>query len=214
MRKKIKKRHSKKTILFAIIVALFFCSFIFVDMRLRPIIMTSAKYKIQGLILAAVNNAIIKQIDVTTIDYNDLVKMEKNDNGEILSISYDSLHMNKLKSEITRAALEETQKIPKTAIFVPIGNITNFDFLQNKGPNIRFIVTPSSFVESDIESVFQNTGINQINHQIYIKIKVTGNALMSNYSTSVYVESKVCVAETIIIGKVPNNMGGNAIYSD
>ncbi|MEG0090863.1 MAG: sporulation protein YunB, partial [Oscillospiraceae bacterium] len=71
---------------------------------------------------------------------------------------------------------------------------------------------PSSYVESDIESVFQNTGINQINHQIFIIVRVVGSALIPNFSTSITVENKVCVAETIIIGKVPNNIGNGVVY--
>ena len=63
-----------------------------------------------------------------------------------------------------------------------------------------------------MESVFQNTGINQINHQIFITVKVTANALIPNYSTSVYSENKVCVAETVIIGKVPDSIGNNLIH--
>lgn len=213
MQKKKSNIHSKKAIaLFGVIVILF-GGFIFVDVRLRPVILTTAKYKIQGLIMVAVNTAIINQIDKTSVNYDDLVNVHKNDAGEILSISYDSVHVNKLKSEITKKVLEETQKIPDTVIYVPIGNITQIDLLQNKGPKLKFIITPSSFVESDIESSFQNTGINQTNHQIFIIIRVTGSALMPNYSTSVTVESKICVAETIIIGKVPNNIGNGVVYS-
>ena len=86
--------------------------------------------------------------------------------------------------------------------------------MQNKGPKLKFTITPSSYVEADVESVVQNTGINQINHQIFIVIKVTANALIPNYSTSIYSENKVCVAETVIIGKVPDTIGEGLIYSD
>ncbi|MEG2928661.1 MAG: sporulation protein YunB [Oscillospiraceae bacterium] len=186
--------------------------FVFADARLRPEIATMARYRVQGLITKAVNDAVMKQADKTEVSYDDLVNIEKNNAGEILSISYNSLHMNRLKSEITYAVIEETQKIPDTDIYIPIGNILDIDFLQNKGPKLKFTFTPSSYVESDIESVFQNTGINQINHQIFIIVRVVGSALIPNFSTSITVENKVCVAETIIIGKVPNNIGNGVVY--
>ena len=160
------------------------------------------------------NNAIINVIDETNIEYSSLVEIKKNDNNEIVSVNYNSLHINKLRSQLVKAAMEETQKIPATNIYIPMGNLTSIDILQNKGPKLKFTITPSSYVEAEVESVFQNTGINQINHQVFINIKVTANALIPNYSTSIYSENKVCVAETVIIGKVPDTIGGGLIYSD
>ena len=189
-------------------------AFIYVDLRLRPTVITVTQYHIQSLINKAVNNAIISVMDKTQYSYDDLVEINRNSADEIVSVNYNSLHINKLRSELIKVSIEETQKIPVSYVYIPIGNITSIDILQNKGPKLKFTVTPSSYVEAEVESVFQNTGINQINHQIFIILKVTANALIPNYSTSVYSENKVCVAETVIIGKVPNTIGEGIIYSD
>ena len=211
--KKLRKRRYLKTKL--IITAVFFVAIsIYIDVCLRPVVITVAQYRVQGLISKAVNNAIISVMDETNYSYADLVEIVKNEKQEILSVNYNSLHINKLRSELVKATIEETQKLPVTNLYIPIGNITSIDILQNKGPKLKFTITPSSYVEADVESVFQNTGINQINHQIFIILKVTANALIPNYSTSVYSENKVCVAETVIIGKVPNTIGEGIIYSD
>lgn len=211
--KKLRKRRYLKTKL--IITAVFLVAIsIYIDVCLRPVVITVAQYRVQGLISKAVNNAIISVMDETNYSYADLVEIVKNEKQEILSVNYNSLHINKLRSELVKATIEETQKLPVTNLYIPIGNITSIDILQNKGPKLKFTITPSSYVEADVESVFQNTGINQINHQIFIILKVTANALIPNYSTSVYSENKVCVAETVIIGKVPNTIGEGIIYSD
>lgn len=211
--KKLRKRRHLKTKL--IITAVFLVAIsIYIDVCLRPVVITVAQYRVQGLISKAVNNAIISVMDETNYSYADLVEIVKNEKQEILSVNYNSLHINKLRSELVKATIEETQKLPVTNLYIPIGNITSIDILQNKGPKLKFTITPSSYVEADVESVFQNTGINQINHQIFIILKVTANALIPNYSTSVYSENKVCVAETVIIGKVPNTIGEGIIYSD
>ncbi|MBQ6929888.1 MAG: sporulation protein YunB [Oscillospiraceae bacterium] len=212
--KKLRKRKSAlpKVKLFVFIAALIAAS-IYIDICLRPVVITVAQYRIQNLISKAVNNAIITVMEETQYTYEDLVEIVKNDKKEILSVNYNSLHINKLRSELVKATIEEAQKLPVTNVYIPIGNITNIDILQNKGPKLKFTITPSSYVEADVESVFQNTGINQINHQIFITLKVTANALIPNYSTSVYSENKVCVAETVIIGKVPDTIGEGIIYS-
>ena len=188
-------------------------AFIYIDLCLRPAVITVAQYHIQSLINKAVNNAIISVMDKTQYSYDDLVEINRNSADEIVSVNYNSLHINKLRSELIKVSIEETQKIPVSYVYIPIGNITSIDILQNKGPKLKFTVTPSSYVEAEVESVFQNTGINQINHQIFINVKVTANALIPNYSTSIYSENKVCVAETVIIGKVPDSIGNNLIHS-
>lgn len=209
-RRKRSYNHKFRTAVLAIILTA--AAFIYVDLRLRPAVITVAQYHIQSLINKAVNNAIISVMDKTQYSYDDLVEINRNSADEIVSVNYNSLHINKLRSELIKVSIEETQKIPVSYVYIPIGNITSIDILQNKGPKLKFTVTPSSYVEAEVESVFQNTGINQINHQIFITVKVTANALIPNYSTSVYSENKVCVAETVIIGKVPDSIGNNLIH--
>lgn len=209
-RRKRNYNHKFRTAVLAIILTA--AAFIYVDLRLRPAVITVAQYHIQSLINKAVNNAIISVMDKTQYSYDDLVEINRNSADEIVSVNYNSLHINKLRSELIKVSIEETQKIPVSYVYIPIGNITSIDILQNKGPKLKFTVTPSSYVEAEVESVFQNTGINQINHQIFITVKVTANALIPNYSTSVYSENKVCVAETVIIGKVPDSIGNNLIH--
>ena len=213
--KKRRKTHGIPAIsLIVILVFLVSVFFIYADICLRPVVVTMAQHRIQSLVTRAVNNAIIMVMDDTDINYDDLVRTEKNETGEIVSINYNSLNINKLRSSLVHAAIEQTQKVPATNVYIPVGNMTNIDIFQNKGPKLKFTITPSSYVEAEVESVFKNTGINQINHQIFINIKVTANALIPNYSTSVVSVNKVCVAETVIIGKVPDSIGNGIIYSD
>ncbi len=214
MKKRRKKVGISAMSLILITVFLISAFFIYADICLRPVVITMAQHRIQSLVTRAVNNAIIMVMDETDIKYDDLVEIVKNETGEIVSINYNSMNINKLRSSLVRAAIEHTQKVPATNVYIPVGNMTNIDILQNKGPKLKFTITPSSYVEADVESIFNHTGINQINHQIFINIKVTANALIPNYSTSVVSENKVCVAETVIIGKVPESIGNGVIYSD
>ena len=213
MKKRRKRTYNHKFRIAVLAIILTAAAFIYIDLCMRPAVITVAQYHIQSLINKAVNNAIISVMDKTQYSYDDLVEINRNSADEIVSVNYNSLHINKLRSELIKVSIEETQKIPVSYVYIPIGNITSIDILQNKGPKLKFTVTPSSYVEAEVESVFQNTGINQINHQIFITVKVTANALIPNYSTSVYSENKVCVAETVIIGKVPDSIGNNLIHS-
>ena len=100
----------------------------------------------------------------------------------------------------------------KADIYIPLGSLTNLDILNNKGPRLHFVVTPTAYVETDIESEFETTGINQVCHRIFIILRMSASALIPNYSTDVNFSTRVCVAQTIIVGKVPENISDNLHY--
>ena len=70
----------------------------------------------------------------------------------------------------------------------------------------------SPYVGCDIESEFETTGINQVNHRIFIVLKISASALIPNYSAEVQFRTRVCVAQTVIVGKVPENISDNLHY--
>ncbi len=210
MKAKLKKRSILKLILIFLIGIVYFAISI-IDMRLGPVVQKIAQTKTQSIVTQAVNNTITDELEKLQLTYLDLVTLEKDEEGEIVSLSYDALEMNKLKSLMTTAILKTTDKIGPSNIYVPIGNITEIDFFQNKGPLLKFTIIPTAYVEVDIETEFINTGINQVNHRISLVFDINADALISRYTTGVSINTRVCVAETIIVGEVPNNIGSNSL---
>lgn len=191
---------------------LFTVRFIFIDSRIRPQVVTLARYKVQSMVTQAANQAIIEQMEQSPLSYGDLITVQRNDAGEITLLSYNALEVNRLKSQITYTVISKVQMMDKAHIYIPVGSITNLDFLNNKGPRLHFVITPAAYVETDIESEFETTGINQVNHRIFIVLSVSASALIPNYSTDVNFKTRVCVAQTVIVGKVPENIYDNIHY--
>lgn len=179
---------------------------LFVDLRLRPQVSDMAKYKVQGIITRAVNEVIAQELLKTDTDYDEWVKIDENSSGDVTFITYNSVLINNIKSNITSEIIKSVEDIGQTDIYIPLGNITNVDLLQNKGPKIKFTISPAVYVETNIESEFTNTGINQVLHKIYVNVRVTALALIPNYTTTANFETKVCIAQVIIVGNVPNNI--------
>ncbi len=214
MRRKVKKGFRKITafkIMIVLIIFLVITAISIADAQLAPVVQKIAQTKTQSIVTQAVNNTITDELEKLQLTYLDLVTLERDADGEIVSLSYDALEMNKLKSLMTTAVLKSTDRIEPSHIYVPIGNITTLDFFQNKGPELKFTIIPTAYVEVDIETEFINTGINQVNHRISLVFDITADALISRYTTGVSINTKVCVAETIIVGEVPNNIGSNSL---
>ena len=216
MQKKKKRNKSSHNIWYNrlfILLLVFTSAFIFVDSRLRPLVIETARYKVQSLVTQAANIAIIEEMEKTSLSYGDLITVSRDEKGDVSLLSYNTLEVNRLKSQITSSVIEKVNQLEQTDIFIPLGNITYMDFLHNKGPELRFRITPVAYVETDIESDFEHTGINQVNHRIFIALKVKASALIPSYSTNVDFKTKVCVAQTIIIGKVPNNISDDLYFT-
>ncbi len=195
-----------------LLTALFSVMFITLDARLRPVIIEMARYKVQTLVTQAANRAIIEQMEKSDLSYGDLITVSRDEKGDVSLLSYNALEVNRLQSQISTSVIEKVGKIKKTDIYIPIANLTNIEYIHNKGPRLKYTITPAAAVETDIESSFEYTGINQVNHRIFIVLKINASALIPNYSTNVKFETKVCVAQTVIIGKVPDNIGNNLAY--
>ena len=110
MKKRRKNNRAKRMFIPVTVVAAVMTFLIYADYSLRPVVITVAQYRIQSLINKAVNNAIISVIDETNIEYSQLVEIKKNSADEIVSVNYNSLYINKLRSQLVKAAMEHTQQ--------------------------------------------------------------------------------------------------------
>ena len=58
---------------------------------------------------------------------------------------------------------------------------------------------------SEFRNQFETAGINQTRHQIILQIDVTISILLPGFTTATNVSSAVTVAETVIVGSVPES---------
>ena len=63
----------------------------------------------------------------------------------------------------------------------------------------------------ELKSSFESAGINQTRHQIYMEIRTSAYSYLTGMSSTTEVSTDVAVAETVIVGEVPQmfaNLGG------
>ncbi len=113
--------------------------------------------------------------------------------------------MNNLASEVALAVQDTIKNIRASEIRVPLGNIFGSQLLAQYGPTIRINVTPIGRVNVDFFTQFEQSGIKQTRYKIYLVVKTQVKTIVPFSSTTIPVESTVPIAETIIVGKVPDN---------
>lgn len=174
-----------------------------VDCQLRPVIQTMAAYQANAYAVQAVNDAIYDQVSGLGVEYDDLIRLSINEAGDVTALQTDMVRMNRLQSSITKEIIQEVVALQQENIQVPLGTMIGGPFFSGRGPDVEIRLVPASFVETSITNVFDSAGINQTRHQIMLGVKMTMSAIIPGYSVSTDISTNVCLAETVIVGLVP-----------
>lgn len=151
----------------------------------------------------AIEDAITRVLSENNITYSSLVDIEKDSTGRVSTVKADTIKMNELKSDISRSVSEEIAELDSRQIQLPIGTVIGISFLSGKGPRLKTEATIASNVNLSIDNKFTSAGINQTLHEIIVNISATIYVIMPYTRTTEHVETNFCVAQTVIIGTVP-----------
>ena len=130
------------------------------------------------------------------------VELEKNDRGEVTAISSNMARINALSAEILDRVVGATDN-RTLKVEIPLGNLTGISLLMGRGPGVpvRIITMTSSRVE--FKNSIVTAGINQTKHQISLQVVVDIDILIPWATESAQVRTEVLIADTIIVGQVP-----------
>ena len=167
--------------------------------RLRPILYELAISQTSNCITAAIDNAVSEQ----AISYNDLVTLERSAGGDIVALTSNMARANILRAQLLETSLEALKGLESMEFSVPLGTIYDWDLLSGRGPNVGVRVLYTGTASAEFENFFSSAGINQTCHQIVFRVKADISVLLPGRQEKTTVDTKVCVAETIIVGKVP-----------
>jgi len=198
-----------------VFIAAFCVTVAWVQTHLRPIISHMAEVRVEYLAVKAMNEAVNRKIIQDNVGYDSLIYFEKDIYGQITALKTNMIGVNRLKTEIVEDVLASLSKISHSELAIPLGNLTGADILSGRGPRIPIRIVPLGVVEANFSNEFGSAGINQTRHQIMMEIHVDVSVLFPGYSADKKVTTQVCVAETVIVGNVPDsylNFGDSGIF--
>ena len=178
-------------------VALLFISQL--NARLRPILFELAISQTSNCMTAAIDHAVSEQ----AISYNELISLERSTDGDIVALTSNMAHANLLRAQLLETSLEALKALETMEFSVPLGTIFDWDLLSGRGPDVGVRVLYTGTASAEFENSFSSAGINQTRHQIVFRVKADVSVLLPGRQEKTTVETMVCVAETIIVGKVP-----------
>lgn len=170
--------------------------------NIMPVILTMSEAEVKVMAVNAINNAAHMVID-SDMQYDDFVIIQKDANDKIQFVQSNTIKINRLTRDLANLCQANIEKIEQQHVQIPLGAFTGSVILSDMGPQVNIALLPIGSVQCDFTSFFEQVGINQTRHSIYINIKTTISLVLPISSVPVNISTAILVCENVIVGEVP-----------
>lgn len=226
-----KKRKLNQWNYIVIIITLIIISIIwlfsFLGKKATPIIMNYAEKQAKKIATIVISQSINEEV-ISSFKTDELFTTNSNDKGEINSVDFNPLMVNKMLSSISSNVKSYLRKLEtgniddldlsdttlvnvsskdlKNGVIyeIPSGIIFNNGLLANIGPKIPVKLGLVGDITTDVKTKISNYGINNAIIEIVVNVKVTEQVILPFDYKQVTVETDIPIAMKMIQGKVPN----------
>ncbi len=192
------------TVLICISLFIILMSILMFVSHVRPMVIDIALASATDEITLAVNDIVSAMMSQGELDYSNLVTLEKDEQGNITALITNVSVINTVQSELTNRIVEHFFATDITPVSIPLGSLIGGAILSGRGPRVTFDILSVTNVATDFRHEFSSAGINQTRHQIMMDVEVTFGILLNRYRDYDTVLTEVSIAETVIVGKVPD----------
>ena len=179
-------------------------TFIGLDLGIRPMVKASAASQTQIAVNRMIQRAVLEVLEEDGLRYQSFVSLQQNLNGETTALTTDTVLINRLQGELLEKILQTLQQYREVKLELPLGSLTGSQFLAGRGPLVTLRLRPVGLVKTKIINQFDEAGINQTRHRIQLQVTVDMLSLLPGYRISSQAQSNIILAETIIVGLVPD----------
>lgn len=204
----LRKQLIRSLIVFAVLLA----GFLSFRGKYRAVIGELAQTQVKNTTSDLTNDAIAKQIAAGNIRYDRIVYFEKDLDGRITALKTNMSEVNRLKTDILNIINDEILALDHSDIGIPLGSLFLPELLSGRGPSIPVHILSIRNSDAIFNSDLTQAGINQTLHKLIMEVSVDVSVLILGQTSSFTLTSEVVVAETVIVGQVPDTFlqtGGN-----
>ena len=171
--------------------------------QMGPLLEQLATAKVSNAVTGIVSEAVYEAIESGELQYESLISFEKNNEGGITAVHSNMAAFNHLQAEILSTVLTRIGQVSARELSIPIGSLTGSALLAGRGPRITVRMESVGSSEANFHNAFTSAGINQTKHQIILTVDVDVSILLPGFTTATEVSNSFIVAETVIVGAVP-----------
>ena len=173
--------------------------------HLRPVLTSMASARVSNSVNRIVAAAVEEAIQRGDINYEAFVTFEKDATGRVTALRSNVAEVNRMQSAISEEILRRLSEVSTSELRIPIGTLTGSARLSGRGPYITVRMQAVGSASAVFRNEFSAAGINQTRHQILLEVDVYMSILLPGIRTSTTVANEIAVAETVIVGSVPES---------
>lgn len=201
----MKERKKRRGIRWVVLVLLLLAAaFLLIEQNLSQTLLDMAYATAHSIALETVNRA-AQQVVGEGISYDDLMEVHMDSDGRVSMLRANTMRMNQIATQTAILAQEELNSIENQMVNVPLGAALGIRFLGGFGPRIAVQIVPIGAVSTQFETEFETAGINQTRHKLFLTLETSVSLIVPADSRKVRVTSTVPIAESIIVGQVPDS---------
>ena len=169
----------------------------------KPYITEIARSKANNLIQQTVNETVL---EITkSEEYSNFVDIIRDSENRITGIETNAIKINKFKSVFLKEIARKFKEISVEKYHISLFSFLNNPFLSETGPFVTIKVNPLSVINAEMVNNFASVGVNQTKHEIDLKCTVDIVIVMPAIKIKHSVTSVLPVAQTVIVGQVPQS---------
>ena len=171
--------------------------------KLRPLVAEAARTQVQNQMTSILEQAVLSGLSQREVSYAGLVTIQRDDSGTITALTTNTAALNLLRAELLSDVLAALEGVDVSTIHIPLGSLFDFEPVWATGPAIQVRAMSVGTVSAEFESRFSSAGVNQTHHQIWLEVSAPITVMLPGSRVEVPVDTCVVVAETVIVGQVP-----------
>ena len=200
--KRINVNMNKKSLILIVIIIIAIITFKVSLDYINPMFNSLCNLRAKGIATKIVNRE--AKASLENVDYNDLITIVRDTNGNITMVKANVIAINRIASELTLQIQKALEDETETTIYIPISSFFGSEIFYNVGPKIPIKLTSSGIVTTDFKSEFVNSGINQTMHRIFLYTTCKVNIVTPIRTISNEFNNEILVAETVLVGPIPD----------
>ena len=187
-----------------LLVLLLTAAVIAMEQNLSQTMLDMAFARAYSMAVETINRA-VKQAMGQGVTYEELIDAQMDAQGRVSMLRANTMRMNELASQTALLAERELGSAENQVVEIPLGAALGVSFLSGFGPRLEVQILPVGAVHTSFDTEFETAGINQTRHKIYLNLRATVSLIVPTGSQLVEVTSTVPIAESIIVGEVPES---------
>jgi sporulation protein YunB len=203
-RKSATRKRIKRSAL--LIVFIFFILFVtwIINYNIKPPLLTISEVRAKTIAIEVINEAIISELTYK-IRYEDLFVIKTDNENRVTMLQANTMFMNRIVSETALSIQEKLKQMGTKRVGIPLGSILGSEIFANLGPRLNIEILPMGTVVVNFATDFEQAGINQTRHKIYLAVDTQVRIVLPLASDVVDVNTRIPIAETIIVGEIPQS---------